>query len=156
MKRSYAKTWKILYMFCLRLYLFLRTHPDDWFFTFIDWYRVHFYPSTFSATVFFQKFSFLTVYLVQGLRWVASITHRRKIFWNLGLQIAGKCIFLGFPWNFRVLWAVLKKNWLERYIQLSSMRIRKLLNQRVREIGEQNGKFFQKQKKKETHEENRL
>ena len=80
MKRSYAKTWKILYTFYLRLYLLLRTHPDVWFCTFIDWYRVHFYPSTFSTAVFLQRFSFLTVFLVQWLRGLASCKTPKETF----------------------------------------------------------------------------
>ena len=30
--------------------------------------------------------------------------HRRKYFWNLGLQIAVNCVFLAFFWSFRVSW----------------------------------------------------
>ena len=45
--------------------------------------------------------------------------------------------FLAFSWNFIVLWGVLRKSWLERYIQLSFM------NGMVNLSG-----MFQKQKKK--------
>ena len=64
--------------------------------------------------------------------------------------------FLDFAWNFRVLWGVLKKGRLERYIELSFMCVCQYLNQRVRRIGEQNGKFSKgvfKTKKKKKHEE---
>ena len=40
-----------------------------------------------SIAVFLKKFSFFTVCLGHNLR-----EHRRENFWNLGLQIAGKCI----------------------------------------------------------------
>ena len=61
--------------------------------------------------------------------------YQRDHFSNLGLQISGKCIFLDFYWNFRVSWRVLKRNWLERYIQLCFMCVCKYLNQGVRGIG---------------------
>ena len=58
--------------------------------------------------------------------------------------------------KFRVLWRILKKNSLERYIQLPFMRICKYLKQRVKRIREQNEKSFKdvsKQKSKKTHKE---
>ena len=107
----------------------------------------HFYPSTLSTAVFLQRFSFLTVCSVQWPRGVPHVTHRRKKFLNLGLQIAGNVFFLDFSW---VSWAVLKKSWLERYMQLSFMYVWKYLNQRVRKIGEQNGKSFKNKNEKTT------
>ena len=66
-------------------------------------------------------------------------------------------IFLDFFWNFRVLWEILKKSWLERYIQFSFTCLCKYLNQRVRRIGDSNGKSFlgvsKTKKKKKTHGE---
>ena len=58
--------------------------------------------------------------------------------------------FLDFSWIFRVSWGVLKRYWLERYSQLSFMRVCKYLNQRVRRIEEWNenlSRVFKKQKK---------
>ena len=80
-----------------------------------------------------QRFNFFTICLVQWLRGVgwAHGRHRRENFWNLDLQIAGKCFFFDFSWNFRVSWGVLKKREVERYIQLSFMHACKYLNQRV-------------------------
>ena len=62
-----------------------------------------------------------------------------------------------FSWfflNFRVLWGVLRKSGLERYIKLSFMHVCKYLNQRIRGIREQNGKSFKgvsKTRKKKKH-----
>ena len=63
--------------------------------------------------------------------------------------------FLEFSWAFRVLSEILKKSYLERYIQLSFMRVCKYLNQRVRRIGKYNNKSmgFSKTKGKKTHGE---
>ena len=64
--------------------------------------------------------------------------------------------FLFFSWKFRVSWGVLKKSGLGRYIQLSVMCVCKYPNQRVKIIGEKNGKFFKgvsKTKKKKKHKE---
>ena len=47
-----------------------------------------------------------------------------------------------FFWHFSISWEVLRKNWLERYMQLSFMHLCKYLNQRLRRIGEYNGKPF--------------
>ena len=138
MKRSYAKTWKILYMFCPRLYLFLRTHPNDWFCTFVDWYGVHFYPSTFVYSRISPKIQFLECFLSSVAPLCGPMLDTEgKCFWNLGLQIAGKCIFVRFFLKLWRFWAVLKKSCLERCIQLPSfIRVWKNLNQRVRKIGE--------------------
>ena len=61
---------------------------------------------------------------------------------------------MGFSWNFRVSWGVLKKSWLERYIQLS---FPKYLNQRVSRVHEQIGEYFKGiskiKKDKKRHEE---
>ena len=62
-------------------------------------FKSGFYPSTFFYSRFFQRFSFFTVCLVQ---WFRAHT-KGKFFRNLGLQIAGKCVFLGileFPGEF--------------------------------------------------------
>ena len=44
--------------------------------------------------------------------------------------------------NFRVLWEVLKKRSLEKYIELSFMHVCKYLNQRLKIIWEYNEKLF--------------
>ena len=54
-------------------------------------------------------------------------------FWNLGLHFF---FLLDFSENIKVLWGVLKKSWLERYLQLSFMHVCKYLNHRLRKIGE--------------------
>ena len=96
----------------------------------------NFIQALLSTAIFSQRFSFFTVCLVQWPMGCPQGRHQRKNFWNLGLQIAGKFIFLIFFWNFRVSWGVLRISWLERYIQLSFMHVCKYLNQRVRIIGE--------------------
>ena len=60
--------------------------------------------------------------------------------------------------KFRVLFGVLRKICLEKYIKRFFLRVCKYLNQRVRRIGEKNGKsfksFLKKRKKdKKTHGE---
>ena len=78
---------------------------------------------------FFQKIKFLLLF-------VYCLDNGGKFFWNIGLQIAKNTLFLHFSWNLRILWGVMKRNLLERYIELSFMCIFKDLNQRVRRIGE--------------------
>ena len=57
--------------------------------------------------------------------------HQWDNFWNLGLLIAGKCIFLELFLEFyRVSCGVLMKSWLESYMQLSFMHVCKYLNQK--------------------------
>ena len=110
-----------------------------------------FYPSTFVYSRFSQRFSFFTVCLVQWLHGVAPWwTPNGKLLWNLGLESAESQ-------NFRVLSGILRKGYLERYMQISFMRVCKYLNQGVRRIVEQNGKSFKgfskTKKRKKTHEE---
>ena len=64
-----------------------------------------------STAVFPQRLSFFPTYLVQWLRGVTPWWTTKGDFWNLGLQITVKCIFLGFFFlKFRVLLGVLKKS----------------------------------------------
>ena len=76
--------------------------------------------------------------------------HRKENFWDLGLQIAQKYIFLGFFFG-----SFEEK--LTRKIHTTLLYARcKHLNQRVRRIDRLNGKSFKavlKTKKKKTHEE---
>ena len=74
-----------------------------------------------STAVLPQRFRFFTVCLVYWLH----DRHQRNKFRNLGLQIAGKCIFLGI---LRVLQGVLKRSLLERFIELFFMSVYKYLN----------------------------
>ena len=89
-----------------------------------------FYPSTFCLQLWFPKdpkIQFLDCLL-------SSVTPERDPM----LDTEGKFLkfrsadwwkfFLDFFWNFKVLWRVLKKSWLERYIQLYFMRVCKCLN----------------------------
>ena len=56
-----------------------------------------FYSSTFVYSRFPQRFSFFTICLVQWLCGVAPWwTLKGKLLWNLGLENAVKCTFLGF------------------------------------------------------------
>ena len=127
-----------------------------------------FCPSTLVSSRFPPKIQFLYCLLSPHGE------HQRKNVLNLGLQIAGKCISdtlsdyrsivctsffcngSNFSWNVKVLWAVSKKNWLERCIQLSFICVCKYLNQNIRRIGTQNGKSIKKNThmfstKKQTH-----
>ena len=51
-----------------------------------------FYPRD-SVSLLFSSF-------IGSVRWPHGIRRSKKS-WNVGLQIAGKCIFLGFSWSFR-------------------------------------------------------
>ena len=94
--------------------------------------------AVFSTAASSQRFSFFTVSLVSLVRWPNS-RNQREHFWNLGLQIAGKCIFLDFFLILRLCWG----SWLERFLALSFMSFCTYLNQSIRRIREKNGKFFQ-------------
>ena len=140
-------------MFCPRLYLFLRTHPDDWFCTFIDWYRLHFYPSTFVYSRISPKIQFLDSLLNSVAPWGGFMLDiEGNVLENLVCRSLEKVFFLNLPWNFRVSWAVFKKSWLERYIQISFMRVWMYLNQRVKKNRWIEWKIFQKLKKKTLEE----
>ena len=75
----------------------------------------------FCLQLFFLKDSFFVLYgqFSGSVGWLHG-RHRSKNFGTLCLPIAGKCIFLVvFLEFYRVLWGVLKKSWIERYMQLS-------------------------------------
>ena len=107
-----------------------------------------FIQATLSTAVFPQRFSFLTVYLVQWLRGWPHGGDRREVFSNLSLQIAVKCIFLGFFFffNFRVLLRVVKKSLPERQLQPSLMHVTKELEKWVNRM-ENLSRVIQKQKR---------
>ena len=90
-----------------------------------------FYPITFVYSHFPLRNQFLYSVLSSVALWGGPmIDTEGDIFWNLGL-VCWKKHFLGFPWNLRVSWGVLKKKFIC---------VCKYLNQRVRRIGEQNEK----------------
>ena len=92
-----------------------------------------------SKTIFPVKFSFFTVCFFQWLCGVAPWWAPNGKFLKFR---SPNHLKMYFSWNFRVLWVISKKIWLEIYTQLSFMRVCKYLNQRVRRIGESNRKSF--------------
>ena len=107
-----------------------------------------FYGSTFVYSRFPTKF--LYWFLSSVAPWISTMVDtEEKTFEIYACRSAKNALFLVFSWIFKVSWEVLKKIWLERYIQLSVMRVCKYLNQRVRRIG----CFKNKKKKKKAYEE---
>ena len=93
-----------------------------------------FYGSTFVYSRFPTKF--LYWFLSSVAPWSSTMVDtEEKTFEIYACRSAKNALFLVFSWIFKVSWEVLKKIWLERYIQLSFMRVCKYLNQRVRRIG---------------------
>ena len=93
-----------------------------------------FYGSTFVYRCFLTKF--LYWFLSSVAPWSSTMVDtEEKTFEIYAYRSAKNALFLVFSWIFKVSWEVLKKIRLERYIQLSFMRVCKYLNQRVRRIG---------------------
>ena len=55
-----------------------------------------FYPSTFIYSGISPKVQFLYCLLSSVVLWSGPMVDTTENFWNLGLHLAGKCIFLGF------------------------------------------------------------
>ena len=85
----------------------------------------------FCVQLFFPKDSIFLLF-IGSVGWPHGRYWRRNF---LKFRFAN-CWKMHFSWDFRVFWGVLKKYWLERYIQLSFMLVGKYQNQRVRRKGE--------------------
>ena len=92
-----------------------------------------FYPSTFVYTRFSPKTQFLQCLLSSVVPQGSSMVDiKRKMFEIQVCRLLKNAFFQDFSGNFRVY----------TYIQVPFMHVCKYLNQRVRRIGEQNGKSF--------------
>ena len=104
-----------------------------------------FYPSTFVYSCFPPKIQFLQYLLSSVVLWGGTMVDtKRKMFQIQICRLLENAFFLDFSWNFRVY----------AYMQVPFMHVCKYLNQRVKRIGEQNGKSFKgvsKTKKKKQH-----
>ena len=70
-----------------------------------------------STAAFHQRFSFFTVCIVQ---WCDPMVNTEGKMFRIQInKLLENAFFLDFSWNFRPSLVVLKKSWLERYIQLS-------------------------------------
>ena len=64
-------------------------------------------PKSLEKPYIIQKTQFL--FPLTFSKYLSEKKAMEMVYFNLGLQITVKFIFLEFSWNFRVLWGVLKK-----------------------------------------------
>ena len=72
------------------------SHPDDWLCTFIDWYRVHFYPWNFVYSRISPRIQFLECSLSSVAPCAGPMLDTKENVLKFRSAIAGKCIFLRF------------------------------------------------------------
>ena len=91
-----------------------------------------FYQTTFVYSHFSPKIQFLYCFLSSIALSGNPVVDTEESFLKFRSAESWKPFFLDFSRNFRVLWAVLKKSWPKRYIQLYFMCVYKYLNLIVR------------------------